>query len=39
MGFEFESHLGAVERSVSWLERDGLPARRRHSFSKLRDDS
>ena len=26
MGFDFESHLGAVERSVSWLERDGLPA-------------
>ena len=26
MGFDFESHLGAVERSVSSLERDGLPA-------------
>ena len=26
MGFDFESHLGAVERSVSLLERDGLPA-------------
>ena len=27
MGFDVESHLGAVERSVSSLERDGQPAR------------
>ena len=27
MGFDFESHLGAVERSVASLERDGRPAR------------
>ena len=27
MDFEFEQHLGAVERSVSSLERDGKPAR------------
>ena len=27
MGFDAESHLGAVERSVSSLERDGQPAR------------
>ena len=27
MIFDVESHLGAVERSVSSLERDGLPAR------------
>ena len=26
MGFDFESHIGAVERSVSSLDRDGLPA-------------
>ena len=27
MGFDFESYLGAVERSVASLERDGRPAR------------
>ena len=27
MGFDFESHLAAVERSVASLERDGRPAR------------
>jgi len=27
MGFDVESHLGAVERSVSSMERDGRPAR------------
>ena len=27
MGFDFESHLGAVERSVSSLERDGTTRR------------
>ncbi len=26
MNFDFESHLGAAERSVSFLERDGRPA-------------
>ena len=26
MNFDVESHLGAVERCVSWLERDGRPA-------------
>lgn len=26
MVFEVDHHLGAMERSVSWLERDGLPA-------------
>ena len=26
MNFDVDSHLGAVERSVSWLKRDGQPA-------------
>ena len=36
VGFDVESHLGVVERSVSSLERGARS--RGYSFSQLRDD-
>jgi hypothetical protein len=35
MTFDVERHLGAVERSVQALERDGKPAARRHADANL----
>ena len=36
MEFDVEGHLAAVQRTVSFLERDGQPRERRHAVAEFR---